>query len=127
MIELTNIALKNLQQSLRENHRELKADIHSIGSKANEVITQVQSNKTPIEEILQRQPSLEEHIQSLLESKLETFMVQENNQNKAEIFALLNKLNKAKDKNHYLRYRSMRSRLHSEGYQRKSKKILRKM
>ena len=76
-IEQTNIALKNLQQSLKENHRELKADLYSVEVKPNKAITQAQSNKTQLEEILQTQASLEEHIQSVLESKLQTLMVKE--------------------------------------------------
>ena len=52
-IEQTNIALKNLQQSVKENHRDLKADLHSVDVKASETFTQAHSNKTQIEEILQ--------------------------------------------------------------------------
>ena len=36
LIKQTNIALKNLQQSIKENHRELKADLHSVDVKASE-------------------------------------------------------------------------------------------
>ena len=37
--EQTNIALKNLQQSVKENYRELKADLHSVDVKASEAFT----------------------------------------------------------------------------------------
>ena len=66
-IEQTNIAFKNFQQNVKENHRELKTDLHSVNVKASEAFTQTQSNKTQIEEILQTQASLEKHIQSVLE------------------------------------------------------------
>ena len=66
-IEQTNIAFKNFQQNVKENHRELKTDLHSVTVKASEAFTQTQSNKTQIEEILQTQASLEKHIQSVLE------------------------------------------------------------
>ena len=111
-IEQTNIALKNLQQRVKENHRELKADLHSVEVQTNEAITQAQPNKTQMEEILQTQAPLEEYIQSVLESKIHTLLVKERNQNKAEIFALSsNKLNKLEDENDDLRNRSMRSTL----------------
>ena len=57
---------------------------------------------------MQTQASLEEHIQSVLESKIQTLLVNEREQNKAEIFALSNKLNKLEDENDDLRNRSMR-------------------
>ena len=104
-IEQTNIALKNLQQGIKENHRELKADLHSVDVKASEAFTQAQSNKTHVEEILQ---SLEEHTQSVLESKIQTLLVKERDQNKAEIFALSNKLSKPEDENDDLRNCYMR-------------------
>ena len=110
-IKQTNIAFKNLQQSVKENHRQLKADLHSVDVKASEAFTQAQSNKTQIEEILQSQASLEEHIQSALEPKIQTLLVNEKEQNKAEIFALSNKLSKLEDENDDLRNRSMRSTL----------------
>ena len=66
-IEQTNIAFKNFQQNVKENHRELKTDLHSVNVKASEAFTQTQLNKTQIEEILQTQASLEKHIQSVLE------------------------------------------------------------
>ena len=66
-IEQTNIAFKNFQQNVKENHRELRTDLHSVNVKASEAFTQTQSNKTQIEEILQTQASLEKHIQSVLE------------------------------------------------------------
>ena len=62
-----------------------------------------------MEEILQTQASLEEYIQSVLESKIHTLLVKERNQNKAKIFALSsNKLNKLEDENDDLRNRSIR-------------------
>ena len=57
---------------------------------------------------MQTQASLEEHIQSVLESKIQTLLVNEREQNKAEIFALSNKLYKLEDENDDLRNRSMR-------------------
>ena len=60
-IEQMNMALKNLQQSVKENQSELKTDLHSVKVKASEAFAQAQSNKTQIEEILQTQVSLEEH------------------------------------------------------------------
>ena len=60
---------------------------------------------------MQTQASLEEHIQSVLESKIQTLLVKERNQNKAEIFPFSNKLNKLEDENDDLRNRSMRSTL----------------
>ena len=60
---------------------------------------------------MQTQASREEHIQSALESKIQTLLVNEREQNKAEIFALSNKLNKLEDENDDLRNRSMRSTL----------------
>ena len=110
-MEQTNIALKNLQQSDKENHRGLKADLHSVDVKASKAFTQAQSNKTQIEEILETQAALEEHIQSVLESKIQTLLVNEREQNKVEIFALSNKLNKLEDENDDLINRSMRSTL----------------
>ena len=110
--EQTNIALKNLQQRVKENHRELKADLHSVEVQTNEAITQAQPNKTQVEEILQTQASLEEYIQSVLESKIHTLLVKERNQNMAEIFALSsNKLNKLEDEHYDLRNCSIRSTL----------------
>ena len=111
-IEQTNIALENLQQRVKENHRELKADLHSVEVQTNKAITQAQPNKTQMEEILQTQASLEEYIQSVLESKIHTLLVKERNQNMAEIFALSsNKLNKLEDEHDDLRNRSIRSTL----------------
>ena len=107
----TNIALKKLQQSIKENHSKLKADLHSVEVKASKDSTQAQSSTTQIEEILQTQASLEEHMQSVLESKIQTLLVKERDQNKAEILALSNKLNKLEDENDDLRNRSMRSTL----------------
>ena len=72
LIKQWNITLKNLQQSIKQNHRELKTDLHSVEVKASEAFTQAQSNKTQIQKILQTQASLEEHIQSALESKMQT-------------------------------------------------------
>ena len=60
---------------------------------------------------MQTQASLEEHIQSVLESKIQTLLVNKREQNKAEIFALSNKLNKLEDENDDLINRSMRSTL----------------
>ena len=57
---------------------------------------------------MQTQASIEEHIQSVLESKIQTLLVKERDQNKTEIFVLLNKLNKLEDENDDLRNRSMR-------------------
>ena len=110
-IEQTNIALKNLQQSIKENYTELRVDLHSVDVKASKAFTKAQANKTQIEKILQTQASLEEHIQSVLESKIQTLLVKERDQNKTEIFALSNKLNKLEDENNDLRNRSMRSTL----------------
>ena len=41
-IEQTNIAFKNFQQNVNENHRELKTDLHSVNVKASEAFTQTQ-------------------------------------------------------------------------------------
>ena len=60
---------------------------------------------------MKTQASLEEQIQSVLESKIQTLLVNEREQNKVEIFALSNKLNKLEDENDDLRNRSMRSTL----------------
>ena len=60
---------------------------------------------------MQTQASLEEHIQSVLESKIQTLLVKERDQNKAEIFTLSNKLSKLEDETDDLRNRSMRSTL----------------
>ena len=60
---------------------------------------------------MQTQASLEEHIQSVLGSNIQFLLVNEREQNKVEIFALSNKLNKLEDENDDLRNRSMRSTL----------------
>ena len=60
---------------------------------------------------MEAQAALEKHVQSVLESKIQTLLVNKREQNKAEIFALSNKLNKLEDKNDELINRSMRSTL----------------
>lgn len=58
-------------------------------------------HKTQIEEILQTHLSLDEHVQSVLKSNLQT-LKKKRNQKKAEIFIVWNKLNKLGDESNNL-------------------------